>query len=148
VSYLLDTNVLSELRKKNCEIPVRSFVDKRDEKSFCISAVSIGEITLGVERLPPGRRKTELSYFLDTQLPEQFEGRIIPLDDKVMREWGRICVRAGRTLPLLDSLIAASALVHSLTILTRNLRDFEGIEGLLLVNPWEEEREEGPGPKG
>jgi predicted nucleic acid-binding protein len=139
VNYLLDTNVLSELRKKNCEIRVRNFVDKLDGKSFYLSVVSIGEIAFGMERLPPGRKKNEFRYFLESQVPEWFESRIISLDDKVMRDWGRICAETGRTLPLLDSLIAASALVHSLTVLTRNVRDFEGIEGLLLVNPWEEE---------
>jgi predicted nucleic acid-binding protein len=139
VNYLLDTNVLSELRKKNCEIRVRNFVDRLGEKSFYLSVVSIGEIAFGMERLPPGRKKNEFQYFLDIQIPEWFEGRIIPLDSKVMREWGRMCAGTGRTLPLLDSLVAASALVHSLTVLTRNVRDFMDIEGLLLVNPWEEE---------
>jgi predicted nucleic acid-binding protein len=111
-------------------------MDNREQKNFFISAVSIGEVSLGVERLPPGRKKTEFTYFLNTQIPEWFEDRIVSLDDRVMREWGRMCVQAGRTLPILDSLIAASALVHSLTILTRNTRDFVDIEGLLLVNPW------------
>jgi predicted nucleic acid-binding protein len=139
VNCLLDTNVLSEPRKKNCEIAVRNFVDKLDGKDLYISVVSIGEIAFGMERLPPGRKKSEFRYFLDTQIPEWFEDRIIPLDNKVMREWGRICAGTGRTLPLFDSLIAASALVHSLTVLTRNVRDFVNIEGLFLVNPWEEE---------
>jgi predicted nucleic acid-binding protein len=139
VNYLLDTNVLSEIRKNNCDIRVKSFMDNREQKNFFISAVSVGEISFGVERLPPGRKKTEFTYFLNTQIPEWFEDRIVPLDGPVMREWGRMCVQAGRTLPILDSLIAASALAHSLTILTRNTRDFVDIEGLLLVNPWREQ---------
>jgi predicted nucleic acid-binding protein len=139
VNYLLDTNVISEIQKPKPDSRVESFVDRIKPDTLFISVISIGEIALGVERLPSGRKKTELSYFLNTQIPEWFEDRIIPLDSKVMREWGRMCAGTGRTLPLLDSLVAASALVHSLTVLTRNVRDFMDIEGLLLFNPWEEE---------
>jgi predicted nucleic acid-binding protein len=138
VNYLLDTNVVSELRKKNCDTRVRDFADKRNLENLFISAVTIGEVAFGMEKLPPGKKKNEFSYFLDTQIPEWFGNRIIPLDNKIMREWGRMCVRAGRTLPTLDSLIAATALAHRLTLLTRNIRDFDGIEGLLLLNPWED----------
>jgi predicted nucleic acid-binding protein len=104
-----------------------------------LSVVSIGELIFGIERLAVGKKKAELSYFIETQIPEWFENRIIPLDREIMREWGCMRVRAGRTLPVLDSLIAATALVRRLTILTRNTQDFDGIEGLLLINPWEEE---------
>jgi predicted nucleic acid-binding protein len=68
---------------------------------FFISAVTIGEIAYGVERLPPGKKKSSLTYFIDTQIPEWFEDRVIPVDGKVMREWGRICARMVRTLPCL-----------------------------------------------
>jgi predicted nucleic acid-binding protein len=114
-------------------------VDSRDQRAFFISVVSIGEIAFGVERLPPGKKKTELGYFLNIQIPEWFEDRVIPVDDAAMREWGRMCVKAGRTLPTLDSLIAAAALARNFTLVTRNTRDFEDIEGLLLLNPWEED---------
>jgi predicted nucleic acid-binding protein len=137
LNYLLDTNVVSELWKVNCHWRVKEFVDGCDWKSFFMSAVSIGEISYGVERLPPEKKKTDLIYFVDTQIPEWFEDRIIPVDGEIMREWGRICARIGRSLPLLDSIIAATALARNLTVLTRNTRDFEGIEGILLLNPWE-----------
>ena len=144
MNFLLDTNVLSELRKKDCRTSVRNFVDSLEQTSLFISVISIGEIAFGVERLPPGRRKNEFRYFIDTQIPDWFEDRIIPLDCKIMRAWGRLCAEddAGgrrRTLPTFDSLIAASALVHGLAILTRNVKDFAGLEGLFLVDPWEEE---------
>jgi predicted nucleic acid-binding protein len=138
LNYLLDTNVASEIRKQNCNINVKRFVDSHDQKTFFISAVSIGEISYGVEQLPPGEKKIRFTHFLDIQIPEWFEDRIIPVDGEIMREWGRICARAGRTLPLLDSLIAATALAQGFTVLTRNTRDFEAIEGILLLNPWEE----------
>jgi predicted nucleic acid-binding protein len=139
LNYLLDTNVASEIRKSNCNIQVRRFIDSRDQTTFFISAISIGEISYGIERLPPGEKKTRFAYFLDIQIPDWFEDRIIPVDGEIMREWGKICARIGRTLPLLDSLIAATAAARSLTVLTRNTRDFEDIEELLLLNPWEEE---------
>jgi predicted nucleic acid-binding protein len=139
LNYLLDTNVASEIRKSNCDANVRRFIDGHDQKAFFMSAISIGEISYGVERLPPGEKKARFAYFLDIQIPEWFEDRIIPVDGEIMREWGRICARTGRTLPLLDSLIAATALARGFTALTRNTRDFEGIEGILLCNPWEEE---------
>jgi predicted nucleic acid-binding protein len=113
-------------------------VVSHDQKVFFLSAVSIGEIAYGVERLPPGEKKSRFTYFLDIQIPEWFADRVIPVDGEVMRTWGRLCARIGRTLPLLDSLIAATALARGLTVLTRNIRDFENIEGLLLCNPWEE----------
>jgi predicted nucleic acid-binding protein len=102
------------------------------------SVVTIGEIAFGVERLPSGEKKTELLYFIDTQVPEWFGNHIIPLDSAIMREWGRMRAKTGRTLPVLDSLLAATALVHRLILLTRNTQDFEGIEDLLTLNPWEE----------
>jgi predicted nucleic acid-binding protein len=114
-------------------------MNRLEPEDLYLSVVSIGEITFGLERLPSGKKKSELSYFCDTQIPEWFGNRILPLDGEVMREWGKMCVRTGKTLSTLDSLIAATALVYRLTILTRNIRDFESIEGLLLVNPWEEE---------
>jgi predicted nucleic acid-binding protein len=137
LNYLLDTNVASELWKVNCHWRVKRFVDACDQGAFFMSAISIGEISYGVERFPPGKKKTELSYFIDIQIPEWFGDRIIPVDGEIMREWGRICAQAGRTLPLFDSLIAATALVRGFTILTRNTRDFEDIGGILLRNPWE-----------
>ena len=152
MNYILDTNVVSEIRKENCNIRafpktnrvlgkalnVRRFVDSCDKKVFFISALSIGEIAYGVERLPSGKKKSRFTHFLDIQIPEWFEDRIIPVDRAVMREWGRLCARVGRTLPLLDSIIAATALARGFTVLTRNVRDFENIEGLLCCNPWEE----------
>jgi predicted nucleic acid-binding protein len=137
VNYLLDTNVASEFWKIHCDPRVRNFADSHDRREFFISAVSIGEISYGVERLPPGEKKTKLTFFVDIQIPEWFEDRIIPVDGEAMREWGRICARIGRTLPLLDSLIAATAMARGFTVVTRNTGDFADIEGILLLNPWE-----------
>jgi predicted nucleic acid-binding protein len=138
VSYLFDTNVVSEIQKRNSNPQVIAFIGSLEPDTLYTSAVTIGELSIGVERLPTGKKKTELLYFIDTQVPEWFGNRIIPLDSDIMREWGRICAHTGRTLPIMDSLIAATAITRRLILLTRNTQDFDGIENLLLLNPWEE----------
>jgi predicted nucleic acid-binding protein len=138
VKYLLDTNVLSEIRKPRGHAGVKAFVNTLREDDLFISVLSIGEIGFGIEKLPPGPKKTELYIWLTQKLPERFGNRIIPLDTEIMAEWGRLQARAQKTLPVFDSLIAASALARRLTVVTRNSRDFERIEGILLYNPWEE----------
>jgi predicted nucleic acid-binding protein len=138
VSYLFDTNVVSEIQKRNSNPRVIAFIGSLKLDNLYTSAVTIGELSIGVERLPQGKKKTELLYFIDTQIPEWFGNHIIPLDSEIMREWGRMCAKTGRTLPIMDSLIAATAITRRLTLLTRNTQDFEGIEDLLTLNPWEE----------
>ncbi|GHV95291.1 ribonuclease VapC [Spirochaetia bacterium] len=137
MKYLLDTNIVSEMQKSNCNQKVRVFTDGLPLEDMFICTLSIGEICFGIERLPPGKKKHELSLWLYTQLPEWFKGRVISLDTEVMLEWGRLRSRTGRTLPVADSLFAAAAITHHLTILTRNIKDFADIPGLNAVNPWE-----------
>jgi predicted nucleic acid-binding protein len=138
MSYLLDTNVVSELRKKkNANPRVIAFTDKIPETEFFLSVLSIGEICQGIEKLPPGKKKVELSVWLYTQVPDYFRNRIVPLDWESMLAWGRFTVETKRTLPLFDSLLAATALAYNMTLLTRNTKDFEGIVGLSLINPWD-----------
>ena len=136
MKYLLDTNVLSEIRKPRGDKKVKAFVNSLREEDIFISVLSIGEICFGVEKLPPGPKKTELHIWLTQKLPQRFGNRIIPLDVDSMAEWGRLLARIPRTLPVVDSLIAASALARRLTVVTGNIKDFEMIEGLELVNPW------------
>ena len=102
-----------------------------------LCAVSIGEISFGVEKLPCGKKKHDLTVWLYTKLSEWFNGRIISLDTETMAEWGRLRARTERTLPAVDSLIASAALTHHMTLVTRNTKDFEDIEGIMLINPWE-----------
>ncbi|GHV25772.1 ribonuclease VapC [Spirochaetia bacterium] len=136
MKYLLDTNVLSEIRKSNCSPEVKIFIGKIPMEDISISVISIGEIVFGIEKLPDGKKRVELSSWVYTEIPKQFENRIIFVDTGVIVEWGKLCARAGRTLPYNDSLIAATALAHGLTLLTRNIRDFAAVEGLSLSNPW------------
>jgi predicted nucleic acid-binding protein len=138
VKYLLDTNVLSEIRKPRGHTGVKAFVNNLREEDIFISVLSIGEIYFGIEKLPAGPKKTELYIWLNQKLPDRFGSRIIDLDRNIMAEWGRLQARARETLPVVDSLIAASALAHRLIIVTRNVRDYKMIEGVALLNPWEE----------
>ena len=135
--YLLDTNVLSEICKNNGEAKVKTFVDSLREEDVFISAISMGEICFGIEKLPDGPKKTELFIWFTQKLPERFGDRIIPLDTETMIEWGRLQAHTKKTLPVFDSLVAASAMARRLTVVTRNEKDFARIEGLELLNPWQ-----------
>jgi len=137
VKYLLDTNIISELQKPQCNPKVKAFIEHIPGEDIYTSALSMGELCYGMEKLPPGKKKHELAIWLYTKVPEWFNGRIIPFDTEVMMEWGKICARASRTLPVADTLIAAAAITHHLILITRNTNDFKDIEGLNLMNPWE-----------
>ena len=137
MKYLLDTNVLSEMRKSDCNPRVRAFTDGIPGENIFICAITVGELCYGVEKLPAGKKKHELAVWLYTKLPEWFNGRIVSLDTETMAEWGRIRAKAARTLPIVDTLIASAAITHHMTLVTRNIKDFEDIEGIMLVNPWE-----------
>jgi predicted nucleic acid-binding protein len=137
VKYLVDTNIISEMQKPHCNQKVRAFIDQIPVENIFICSIVLGELSYGVEKLPAGKKKHELSIWLYTALPEWFRGRIIDLDTDAMTEWGIIRAKAGRTMPVVDSLIASAAIAHHMTLLTRNTKDFEGIEGLMIINPWE-----------
>jgi len=137
VKYLLDTNVISELQKPECNQRVRAFADEIPWEDMYLSVISVGELCYGMERLPTGKKKHELMIWLYTKVPEWFNGRIINLDTEVLMEWGKIRARVKRTLPVVDTLIAAAAISHHMVLVTRNIADFEDIEGINLINPWE-----------
>ena len=137
MNYLLDTNTISELYKSNCDKNVKSLMDSINWKYVYISAITVGELCYGIERLPNSKKKHELSIWLYSQLPISFNNRIITLDSDVFIEWGRLRARTKRTLPFYDSIIAAIALTHNLTLVTRNTKDYEDIDNLNLINPWD-----------
>jgi len=137
VRYLLDTNVISELQKLNCNQNVKSFTDQLSWEEIFLPALSIGELCYGVERLPAGKKKHELAIWVYTEIPKWFSGRIIDIDTEVMMEWGKMRARVGRTLPVVDSMIAAIAVTHHMFLVTRNVKDFDDIEGINMINPWE-----------
>jgi predicted nucleic acid-binding protein len=90
-----------------------------------------------MEKLPTDKKKHELQIWLYSKVLEWFKNRIIPLETEVFLEWGKIRANVKRTLPVIDSMIAASAITHRMFLVTRNISDFDDIEGLDLINPWE-----------
>jgi predicted nucleic acid-binding protein len=135
VSYLLDTNVLSELvRPKPSQAVLAWFADVPDE-SLYISALTIGEIRKGVEGVPNTKRKEKLRLWLEHELPEWFGKRVLNIDVDVAERWGRLQAQVKRPMPAIDSLLAATALHHELRMVTRNEKDFD-YQGLEVLNPW------------
>jgi predicted nucleic acid-binding protein len=132
--FLIDTNVVSELAKPRPALEVQRWASVRIDTSF-MSTVTVGEIIKGIERLPSGKRRTGLEHWLNALSSTAFKARLLPVDELVGAEWGRICAGARRTLPCADSLLAATARVHRLTVATRNERDFAEL-GVPVFNPW------------
>lgn len=138
MSYLIDTNVLSELRRKEPNPDVVAWFEERPATTLYISVLSLGEIRKGIEALGKSKRKLKLLDWLETELPAFFSGRVLPIDEEVADRWGRLLASAGRPLPAIDSLLAATALTHGLALVTRNVDDFPHPD-LEVVNPWETE---------
>jgi predicted nucleic acid-binding protein len=134
--YLLDTCVLSESRKKQISANVRKWLLSISDEFMYMSVLSVGEIRNGIERLPEIKRKEQLIHWLEYELPAWFGDRILSLDYTILNCWGKICAEY-RTLPVIDSLFAATAIQHHLILATRNVKDFQDIRELQVVNPWD-----------
>lgn len=135
MSYLLDTNVVSEIARARPEPKVVRWFQSVPDSGLFLSVIAIGEIRKGIERLPYGSRREALRLWLERDVPSWFENRLLPVDVGVADRWGRLMAAAGRTLPAADSLIAATALHHGLRVVTRNETDFDFPE-VQVVNPW------------
>ena len=135
MSYLIDTCALSELRRKNPDDNVVGWFEARSQQGLYLSVLTLGEIRKGVEALADARRKDKILNWLEHELPFWFEDRILPIDAGVADEWGRLLARVGRSLPAIDSLIAATAIHSRLTVVTRNVSDFN-YAGVDVFNPW------------
>jgi predicted nucleic acid-binding protein len=136
LSYLLDTNVLSELRRKQPDTGVADWFAARPPMTLYLSVLTLGEIRKGIAGATPPARRQALSDWLETALPAYFAGRILPVDGAVAQRWGRLLAEAGRPLPAIDSLLAATAIEHNLVLVTRNIKDFAALP-VDLFNPWE-----------
>jgi len=134
LSYLVDTNVLSELRRKQPQPEVVAWFTQRPRQTLYLSVLTLGEIRKGIERLEAARQQPLLDW-LEVELPNYFLGRLLAVDAQTADRWGRLLVSAGRPLTAIDSLLAATALQHDLTLVTRNTADFAGT-GVRLINPW------------
>ena len=137
MSHLLDTCVLSEFKKKQPEQKVIDWLDAQLEQSLFLSAITIGEIQKGITLLPASKRRNDLEIWLENIIL-RYDTRILPLDTKVMQTWGEMISQLeqkGRVLPFIDSLIAATVLVHRLILVTQNEKDFAGT-GAKVLNIW------------
>ncbi|MDR1966894.1 MAG: type II toxin-antitoxin system VapC family toxin [Synergistaceae bacterium] len=137
MKYLLDTCVLSESRRTSINPGLRKWLSAIPNAALFISVLSIGEIRNGIERLTDSERKGQLVLWLEYELTSWFEDRILPLDFDTLNCWGELCAHY-RTLPAIDSLLAATAIHRRLTLVTRNVKDFCDIEELQLLNPWDD----------
>jgi predicted nucleic acid-binding protein len=135
VSYLIDTNVLSELRRRQPDAQVVRWMAERPATTLYLSVLTLGELRKGVEGLMEEARKRRLLDWLEVELPAYFAGRIVSVDAAVADRWGRLLSQARRPLPAIDSLLAATALAHGLTLVTRNLKDFQ-YPDLQVLDPW------------
>jgi len=135
VSYLLDTNVLSELRRKTPNPAVSAWFATRPATSLYLSVLTLGELRKGIDGVKDATRRLALSDWLQTEMSVFFMGRVLSIDEQVADRWGQLVAAARRPLPAVDSLLAATALVHGLSMVTRNAKDFEGL-GLEVINPW------------
>lgn len=136
MSYLVDTNVISELSRPAPARTVAAWFEAVADEALYLSVLTLGELRRGVEKLATGKRKERLRYWLEHDLPDWFGDHLLPVDAAVADTWGRMQATAGRTIPAIDSLLAATALCHHLRLVTRKTADFD-ITGLETVNPWD-----------
>lgn len=135
MSYLLDTNVISEMVRARPNPGLLRWFAETPSVALHLSVLSLGEIRKGVENLKKGDRKEKLRVWLEQELPAWFEDRLLPVDAPVADQWGRMLAAVSRPVPAIDSLLAATALHHALRMVTRNQNDFV-YPGLEVVNPW------------
>lgn len=136
--FLLDTNVLSELIKPEPDRNVVHWIDDTEETILYLSVLTFGEIRRGIERLKPGRRRARLESWLAVDLRLRFQDRVLSISEGIAERWGALSAAAakkGRPLPVIDGLLAATALHHDLMVVTRNDTDVRGT-GVPTLNPW------------
>lgn len=137
--YLLDTNVVSEIRRPQPEAKVLAWLNSIDPELLYLSVMTLGEIRTGIDRMPEGKQRTFLNNWFIAELRPWLDGRILPVTDVIAERWGSLDAHQrlqGRPLNTADGLIAATAAVHGLTMVTRNFQDFSGL-GVVLLNPWD-----------
>jgi predicted nucleic acid-binding protein len=137
--FLLDTNCISELVRPKPEPRVLEWIDATDETILHLSVLTLGEIRKGVAGLAQGKRRTRLETWLEVELGSRFSGRILAIEAAIADRWGLLAAaakRKGTTVSIIDGLLAATALHHNLTVVSRNARDFADTQ-VPVLNPWE-----------
>jgi toxin FitB len=135
LSYLVDTNAISELRRKKPDPNVVDWFAKRSASSLFLSVLTLGEIRKGIEKHANHQTRRLLADWLEQDLSAYFKGRILLIDAPIADQWGRLQASVSRPLPVIDSLLAATALRHGLKLVTRNVNDFVGLSADV-INPW------------
>lgn len=138
--FLLDTNLVSELIRVRPERRVLQWIEAADEGLLYLSVLTLGEIRKGVAGLAQGKKRTRLETWLEVDLQTRFLGRVLPIDVAVANRWGLLAAQArtkGVSLPVIDGLLAATAIHYDLTVVSRNSSDFAGVQ-VPVVNPWTE----------
>jgi len=136
--FLLDTNIISELVKPKPELKVQEWIDSADESLLHLSVLTLGEVRKGIAVLSSAPRRASLEAWLNNDLVLRFSGRILSVDQEVADRWGWIAAKASTSklsLPVIDGLLAATALQFNLTLVTRNTKDVAAT-GVATFNPW------------
>jgi predicted nucleic acid-binding protein len=136
--YLLDTNIPSETLRPSPDGKVARWLETHAKDSQFLSVVTLGELRRGITLLAPGVRRTQLEKFIEVTVPLWFADRVLPVTQAIAERWGVLDGQrqsAGRPLSVPDGMIAATALEHGLTVVTRNTKDFEAL-GVARINPW------------
>jgi|SRR5579863_380230 predicted nucleic acid-binding protein len=137
MNFLLDTNAVSEWVKPRPNPGLIRWMESVDEDRVFLSVISLAELRYGVERMPAGARRNRLEQWLRDELPLRFEGRILAVDTRVAESWGGTVSRSdalGRPMSAMDAFLSATAEVHRLSLVTRNVSDFPLLKAV--VNPW------------
>ena len=133
--FLLDTNVISELVRPKPELKVAAWIEATDEHLLFLSVLTLGEIRKRVMSVKDASLRVVLEAWLDSDLQLRFAGRILPVDEAVADRWGRLAAAAKSPVPVIDGLLAATALHHNLTLVTRNTKDVVAT-GVPVFDPW------------
>jgi predicted nucleic acid-binding protein len=127
------------LTKQKPDKSLLNWIKQKDEIDFYLSVLTIGELYKGISKLEESKKKQTLTQWVESDLTKRFENRILPINGSVAKKWGEIQGRAeqeGKKMPVIDSLIAATGLVHDFQVVTRNTKDME-TSGVTVFNPWE-----------
>jgi predicted nucleic acid-binding protein len=137
MNFLLDTNAVSEWVKPWPNPGLIRWMESADEDQVFLSVITLAELRYGVERMPAGARRSRLEQWLCDELPLRFENRILSVDNHIAEAWGRTVSRSealGRPMGAMDAFLSATAEVHRLTLVTRNISHFPMLKAV--VNPW------------
>ncbi len=137
--YLVDTNIPSEQTRETPDARVPAFLKNAGKESVFLSVMTIGEICKGIDLLPVSKKRSGLQSWLEIDVRSWFAGRILPVTESIAERWGHVAATAkqrGIAVAVVDGVIAATALEHGLTLVTRNVRDFASL-GVVLLNPWD-----------